>query len=94
MNEKKKEVNFQEIIELLDSGKTRPEINELLGLNKNEAKLVWSQPGLKNRKPLKQTINVDLIGFPKEGEPKENLEPPSIPTNIGRSLEPSNPEYI
>lgn len=55
-----KTIKIDEILKLLDEGKTRKEINEILELNPREAKFVWSHEKLRNKKPAKYSINISL----------------------------------
>lgn len=56
-----KQIKISEILEKLDSGKSRKEINEEYGLNPREIKALWSNEKLKNRKPAKYTVDFDLV---------------------------------
>ena len=74
MTEKRK-ITVQEILRMLDEGKSRKEINKYFQLNPREIKEVWKHPSLANKKPAKHTIGVILVDedLVDENSRKENI---------------------
>lgn len=61
MSEKRKIV-LQDILAMLEEGKSRKEINEYYELNPREAKeVLWSNPKLKGVKKAKYSIGIELV---------------------------------
>ncbi len=58
--EEKRALSLREIMTMLDAGMTRKEINEYFGLNPREAKVIWSDSRLTNKKPAKYKVGVFL----------------------------------
>ena len=74
MSEKRKIV-LQDILAMLEEGKSRKEINEYYELNPREAKVLWANPKLKGVKKAKYSIGFELI----EEEEVPNTNPESMP---------------
>lgn len=60
MSEKRKIV-LQDILAMLEEGKSRKEINEYYELNPREAKTLWANPKLKGVKKAKYSIGIELV---------------------------------
>lgn len=60
MSTEKKVVRISEVIDMLENGKTRPEIREELGLTASEITLLFKHPQLKGRR-AKQPTNLEII---------------------------------
>lgn len=60
MSEKRKIV-LQDILAMLEEGKSRKEINEYYELNPREAKVLWANPKLKGVKKAKYSIGIELV---------------------------------
>lgn len=56
-----KPVKLSEVIQMLENGKSRTEINAELELNPREAKFLWSNEKLKGIKKNKFKIEIDLV---------------------------------
>ena len=76
MSEKRKIV-LQDILAMLEEGKSRKEINEYYELNPREAKVLWANPKLKGVKKAKYSIVFELI----EEEEVPTTHPGSVPPN-------------
>ena len=75
MSEKRKIV-LQDILDMLEEGKDRKEINEFYELNPREAKALWTNPKLKGVKKAKYSIGIELVEeAPLEGEVVESPTP-------------------
>lgn len=74
MSEKRKIV-LQDILAMLEEGKSRKEINEYYELNPREAKVLWANPKLKGVKKAKYSIGIELV----EEEEVSGTNPESMP---------------
>ena len=74
MSEKRKIV-LQDILAMLEEGKSRKEINEYYELNPREVKVLWANPKLKGVKKAKYSIGIELI----EEEEVSGTNPESMP---------------
>ena len=78
MSEKRKIV-LQDILAMLEEGKSRKEINEYYELNPREAKTLWANPKLKGVKKAKYSIGIELV----EEEEAPTANPDSMPPDYG-----------
>lgn len=76
-----RQIKCSTILEMLEDGKNRKAIKEELGLSIAEAKVIFSHPTLKNKKPKKQ-VNIELIDDTTHSS-SETLE--QYPTTSGES---------
>jgi len=71
----KREINIQTILDMLNEGKKRSEINEELELNPAEIDFLWGLEELKFKKPKKYTIGIVVTGLsPAPNKAPENNE--------------------
>ena len=82
MSEKRKIV-LQDILAMLEEGKSRKEINEYYELNPREAKVLWANPKLKGVKKAKYSIGIELI----EEEEVSGTNPESMPPDYSFETE-------
>lgn len=83
MSEKRKIV-LQDILAMLEEGKSRKEINEYYELNPREAKeVLWSNPKLKGVKKAKYSIGIELV----EEEEVSVTHPGSMPPDYSFETE-------
>ena len=69
----KTKILISEIIQMLEDGKTRTDIQEKYGLNASEIKTLFKHPKLKGRK-TKKPLSFELIDDTQELEVKNDVQ--------------------
>lgn len=86
-----KEIKISEVLEMIEAGKTRPEIREYYGLSVREMTVLSNHPLIKGKK-AKTPVNINIIDDVSEiGEEEQSESLSEEPVENAESLEESEP---